>query len=271
MIRRILLTLAATALTFVGAAPAALADTTYTACNGVWVVVDYGSLGGVSTACATSFSTGTAALRSAGFTPTLDNGFLEKINGKPAAPDRQTAYWSYWQATRQSDGSYSGWKYANTGANSSHPTKGNAEGWHYVSVSGASAPGATPPKNPAEAPSSAPSPTKSSSAPSPTKTASAKPSATKSSTSSATATPTASSAKPKSPSPTPSQSSSVSPSPSVVATSPPASFPPGAPSADPIGSDAPAGSPTAVIVTASALAVGAAGAGGWWLWRGRRR
>ncbi len=149
MIRRILLTLAAAALTFVGAAPAALADTTYTACNGVWVIVDYGSLGGVSTSCATSYSTGTTALRSAGFSPTLDNGFLTKINGKPSAPDPQTAYWSYWQATRQADGSYSGWKYASTGANSSHPVKGNAEGWHYVSVSGgASAPGATPAKEP---------------------------------------------------------------------------------------------------------------------------
>lgn len=267
MIRRILLTLAAAALTFVGAAPAALADTTYTACNGVWVIVDYGSLGGVSTACATSYSTGTAALRSAGLSPSLDNGFLEKINGKPATPDRQTAYWSYWQATRQSDGSYSGWKYATTGANSSHPVKGNAEGWHYVSVSGgASAPGATPPKNPAQAapaPTSAPSATKSSASPTakPSSKASTKP--TSASSSSTTAKPSTSSADPK--------TSSASPSPSGAATSPSAYPTTEAPSADPPGMDGPAGSPIAVIATTSALAVGAAGAGGWWLWKGRRR
>jgi hypothetical protein len=265
VIRRILLTLAAAALTFVGAAPAALADTTYTACNGVWVIVDYGSLGGVSTACATSYSTGTTALRSAGFSPTLDNGFLTKINGKPSAPDPQTAYWSYWQATRQADGSYSGWKYASTGANSSHPVKGNAEGWHYVSVSGgASAPGATPPKNPAQAApaptaTSAPTATKTSTAPS-TK-ASTKPTST--SSSAATTKPSTSSAEPK--------TSSASPSPSGAATSPSASSATDAPSADPPGIDVPAGSPIAVIATTSALAVGAAGAGGWWLWKGRRR
>lgn len=264
MIRRIALTLAASALSLLGAAPAALADTTYTACNGVWVIVDYGSLGGVSTQCATSFSTGTAALRSAGFSPTLDSGFLTKINGKPSAPDPQTAYWSYWQATRQSDGSYSGWKYASTGANSSHPVKGNAEGWHYVSVSGgASAPGATPPKNPAQAapaPTSTPSATKSSTAPT-TKTSSKPTSA--STTTTATTKPSSSSADPK--------TSSASPSPSGAATSPSASSPTDAPSADPPGMDVPAGSPIAVIATTSALAVGAAGAGGWWLWKGRRR
>ncbi len=262
MIRRIALTLAASALSLWGAAPAALADTTYSTCNGVWVVVDYGSLGGVSTQCATSFSTGTTALRSAGFTPTLDNGFLTKINAKPSAPDPKTAYWSYWQATRQSDGSYSGWKYANTGANSSHPVKGNAEGWHYVSVSGgASAPGATPPKNPAEAaqtPTKAPSATKS--ATTPTTKASSKPGT---STPTATTKPRPSSADP--------QTSSASPAPSGAATSPPASSPTEAPSADPPGMDVPAGSPIAVIATTSALAVGAAGAGGWWLWKGRRR
>jgi hypothetical protein len=264
VIRRILLTLAAAALTFVGAAPAALADTTYTACNGVWVIVDYGSLGGVSTQCATSYSTGTAALRSAGFSPTLDSGFLEKISGKPATPDRQTAYWSYWQATRQADGTYSSWRYASTGANSSHPVKGNAEGWHYVSVAGgASAPGAKPPKNPAVTappPTSAPSATKSSTAP--TTKASTKPTSTSPASSTTT--------KP-SPTSADSQTSSASPSPSGAATSPSASSPTDAPSADPPGMDVPAGSPIAVIATTSALAVGAAGAGGWWLWKGRRR
>jgi hypothetical protein len=266
VIRRIALTLAAAALTLVGAAPAALADTTYSACNGVWVVVDYGSLGGVSTQCATSFSTGTAALRSAGFTPTLTNGFLEQINSKPSSPNRQIAYWSYWHATRNSDGSYGGWSYSNAGANSYHPVKGNAEGWHYVSISGgASAPGATPPKNPVVA--AAPAPAKQSTSAAPTK--STKTGTKTTSTQPATSSSSSSAAAPTTSSNT--QTSSASPSPSGSVTSPSASPSSPAPTAVPPEGDVPAGSPIAAIATASALAVGTAGAGGWWLWKGRRR
>ena len=45
-------------------------------CAGVWVVVDFGSLGGISTKCATCYGTGLAALKSAGFSPTVDDGFV---------------------------------------------------------------------------------------------------------------------------------------------------------------------------------------------------
>jgi hypothetical protein len=128
-------------------------------CAGVWVVVDYGSLGGTSTSCATSFSTGTAALRGAGFSPMLDNGMLTKINGIPATVNVQDHYWSYWHATLQPDGSYSSWSYSGLGANAYHPTAGNADGWRYQALSdGYVAPGVAPPKRVA-ATTTAPAPT----------------------------------------------------------------------------------------------------------------
>jgi hypothetical protein len=150
-VRRTLLTLL-TALAAVGlwlsAPPAhALPAPQAASCSGVWVVVDYGSLGGTSTSCATSFSTGTAALRGAGFTPTLDNGMVTKINGIPATVNTQDHYWSYWHATLQADGSYSAWAYSGLGANAYHPTAGSADGWRYQALSdGYVAPGVAPPK-----------------------------------------------------------------------------------------------------------------------------
>ena len=114
---------------------------------GVWVVVDYGALGGTTTACAGSYSTGTAALRSAGFGLTLDAGLIVKINGLPTTANVQENYWSYWHATRQPDGSYSGWSYSNVGPSSYHPSAGGAEGWRYQPVNaGYVAPGVAPPK-----------------------------------------------------------------------------------------------------------------------------
>lgn len=122
-------------------------------CTGVWVVVDYGSLGGTSTSCATSFSTGTAALRGAGFAPTLDNGMVTKINGIPATVNVQDHYWSYWHATLAADGSYSSWAYSGLGSNAYHPTAGNADGWRYQALSdGYVAPGVAPPTRVAAAP-----------------------------------------------------------------------------------------------------------------------
>lgn len=259
MIKRLLLTLLAAAFTlgWVGAAPSAQAAT-YSACNGVWVVVDYGSLGGgVKTSCATSFSTGTAALRSAGFAPTLDNGFITKIDAKPTAPNIQKSYWSYWQATRTSDGSYSGWAYSNAGSNAYHPTKGNAEGWHYVNLSdAASGPGVTPPKNPAVA-TATPKP----SASKPRATASTSSNATASATSSASAKPTATKSAP-SPSVTPSAEASASavPTPAVVA----------APEATTDSGTGEPSSPLPLIITGVVVVAGGAGAGAWWLWRGRK-
>ena len=146
-------------------------------CSGVWVVVDFGSLGGgISARCATSHSTGTAALRNAGFSPTITDGFVYKINGKPGKPDIYKAYWSYWHATRKADGSYNSWTYSNLGANSYKPTAGNAEGWRYQSLSdGKVPPGAAPPSS--ETPKPTPKPTKSNTPkPQPTKKPSAKPS-----------------------------------------------------------------------------------------------
>jgi hypothetical protein len=118
-----------------------------TSCAGVWVVVDYGALGGTSTACAGSYSTGMVAVRSAGFTVALDAGMVVKINGLPATPNIQVNYWSYWHATRQADGSYSAWSYSSLGPSAFVPTAGEAEGWRYEPVGGGYvAPGATPPK-----------------------------------------------------------------------------------------------------------------------------
>lgn len=267
MIRRILLTLAASALTLVGAAPAAFA-TTYSACDGVWVVVDYGSLGGgVSTKCAATFSTGTGALRGAGFTPTLSNGFLEKINGKPASPNRMTNYWSYWHATRNSDGSYGSWQYSNSGANSYYPTKGNAEGWHYVSASGtANPPGATPPNNPvagaaAPAPAKPPAPAKAPASTAPKAGAASDPAAPASSASrTASAKASTDPAAPNSATP-PTTSTDASPASSEAAPSAPTAAPP---TSDP-------GSPVPVVATGAAVLLAGAGAGGWWWWKGRQR
>jgi len=116
-------------------------------CAGVWVVVDYGALGGTATACAGNYSTGTAALRSAGFALTLDAGLIVRINGVPTTPNVQENYWSYWHATRQPDGSYSSWSYSNVGPASYYPTAVDAEGWRYQPVNGGYVPpGVAPPK-----------------------------------------------------------------------------------------------------------------------------
>jgi hypothetical protein len=130
------------------AAPAQALPAPQTAsCAGVWVVVDYGTVGGTATACAGSYSTGTAALRGAGFTITLDAGLIVRINGLPTTPNIQESYWSYWHATRQPDGSYSGWSYSSVGPGSYHPVAGGAEGWRYQPVNaGYVAPGVAPPK-----------------------------------------------------------------------------------------------------------------------------
>jgi hypothetical protein len=119
-----------------------------TTCAGVWVVVDYGALGGTSTECAGSYSTGMEALRSAPRSaPTLDSGLVVKINGLPAVPNIQENYWSYWHATRQADGSYSSWSYSSVGPSAYHPSVGGAEGWRYAPVAGGYvAPGVLPPK-----------------------------------------------------------------------------------------------------------------------------
>lgn len=215
-------------------------------CNGVWVVVDFGSLGGgVSTRCATSFSSGTAALQST-FGARSRGGMVTAIAGKPGKPDVYKNYWSYWHATRRSDGSYSGWSYSNLGANSYHPTKGAAEGWHYVSLSGAaSAPGAKPPNNPVAI--AKPKPTATTTKPKTTPT-------------SATATTTKPTTKGHSASPTPSPTE-----PTASATPTPSASP------APVDDGTDPGSPTGLIVTAATVGLGGLGAAVWWLRKGRKR
>ncbi len=148
--QRLLVGLAGAAM-LLGAAPIAPAQAASDTCDGVWVVVDYGSIGdGTKTACATSFDTGTKALESAGFTVGLGGGFVNRINGKPAKLDINKAYWSYWQATVKADGSYSAWTYSQVSSGDYRPSKGDAEGWHYLGVSDtATGPSVTPPSRPA--------------------------------------------------------------------------------------------------------------------------
>jgi len=273
------LLIAVLTLGWVGTAPQASAATS--SCNGVWVVVDYGSLGGTSTKCATSYSTGRAALTSAGFDPTLDNGMITKISGKPGNPDPNKNYWSYWTATLKSDGSYSGWSYSNLGATSSHPAKGNAEGWRYQPLSaGKVAPGVTPPKGEGTPkPTPTPTPTRTTTKP----TASAKPTATATSTATKKPTATASATSPR-----PTVSASTAP----TSASPTAGQTPGQTPAQsttgpldtptPLSDDATqeannsepsgkGGSPVGAIAVGSIVLAGSAGVGGWWLLKGRRR
>lgn len=234
-------------------APVAATAKDYTACNGVWVVVDFGSLGGgVSTRCATDYATGSAALR-ATLGAKFNNGMVTAIAGKPSKPDIFKDYWSYWHASRLANGSYSSWSYSNLGANSYHPTKGNAEGWHYISISeSASGPHAKPPANPAAV--AKPKPPATSSTAGASKAKSSKPSASTSAASKpaapASATPrTATTATSLSPSPTPTPSPTATPAPT--------------------GDDP--GDPVALIATAATIGVGGLGAAAWWLMKGRKR
>lgn len=229
-------------------------------CSGVWVIVDFGELGGISTQCATKFDTGTAALKSAGFTPTLENSMLVKLDGKPTKPDIYKSYWSYWQATRADDGSYSEWKYSDLGANSYHPTKGNAEGWRYQALAdGKVHPDATPPSAPVATPEPTSKPSETAK-PSPKPTVTKTPTSTSSATPSATDSPSASAA-PTTPSATPSEPtgwpSAASPAPEGTVNSP----------IEP----APSGTPVGALVAGGLVLAGGAGVGTWWWLKGRHR
>ena len=267
------LLMAVLTLGWVGTVPQASAATS--TCAGVWVVVDYGSEGGTSTKCATSYSTGRAALSSAGFDPHLDGGMILQIGGKPSSPDINKAYWSYWTATLKADGSYSGWSYSNLGATSSHPVKGNAEGWHYQSLSaGKVAPAASPPKGQAD-PKPTATPTKST--PKPSATPTRKPSTKPTTTASATAKPTASStpkpsatASSKPPTAPASATATASPEPTTSATASVSAAEVG-PQVDAGQAPADNGSPVGAIAVGAAVVAGGAGLGGWWLLKGRKR
>ncbi len=258
--RRSLLAAVLMALLLIGPAAAtttqALPLPQATACPGIWVVVDYGSLGGVSTRCAASHGTGTAALRSAGFSPTLDGGMITKISGKPSRVDLNKNYWSYWHAKRKADGSYSGWSYSSQGANSYHPSAGAADGWRYQALSdGKVAPAAAPPRTQTAAPKPTAKPTKPKATPKATAKATATPTATRTTaTAKATVTPTATS-------PAPLETTAAKDEPVESTTVEPA--------ADPSTSSG--GSPMGALVAAGLVVAGGAGVGGWWLLKGRRR
>ncbi len=293
--RRFLATVALAAMLAAGAAapstPAVAAAPVLpqaASCSGVWVVVDFGSLGGVSSRCATSYGTGMAALRSAGFSPTVSEGFVDKINGKPGKPDRNKAYWSYWHATRKADGSYNGWTYSNLGANSYRPSAGNAEGWRYQSLSdGKVPPGAAPPSGTSD-PKPTPKPTKSSKPkPKPTKqpskkpttkpSASAKPSSKPTTKSSATSKPSSTASGKTRSTSSPTTSSPSTPAVSSVPTTPLTSPAPSDSGVVPVNGETPSatpaddagnGSPVGLITTLGLVVAGVAGLGGWW-WKGR--
>lgn len=144
-------------------------------CTGVWVVVDSSTLerGTTATMCATTFDTGTGALRSAGFEVRRGNGMICAIDGLPTSCRFTTqAYWSYWQAARNADGSYGPWTYAQLGPDTYQPKQGDAEGWAFgageppgigppageasASPSAAAAPAPSPSATPAPAPASTP-------------------------------------------------------------------------------------------------------------------
>ncbi|MBK8460726.1 MAG: hypothetical protein IPL43_11550, partial [Micropruina sp.] len=64
MIRAILRLLLAVTLATSATLVAPVAKSLAATCSGVWVVIDYGALGGTSTRCATGFSSGSTALSS---------------------------------------------------------------------------------------------------------------------------------------------------------------------------------------------------------------
>lgn len=270
----------------VATAPPAAADPG--SCSGVWVVVDYGSLGGVSTECATSFKSGTDALKSAGFSPTLESGMVLKITGKPAKPDIYKAYWSYWHAKPQADGSFDAWSYSSLGPGSYHPKKGDAEGWRYLEIDeGKKAPGAKPPvskpeptKEPTVKPTKEPTkePTKKPT-PKPTVTVTKKPTTkpTVTVTKKPTPKPTVTVTKTKTPTPTthptptPTETSPTSAQPTETSPTPeetPTLTPEVTPTPE---AGSPAGSPAGLITTVLVLAAAGAGGGVWWWRKGRHR
>ncbi|MFN8136512.1 MAG: hypothetical protein U0R79_02890 [Propionicimonas sp.] len=108
-----------------------------TSCTGVWVVVDRGN-GQETVRCATTYSTGIAALKSAGLKVGLDtNGMVARVNGFPSIIDTTWAkYWTYWSATQNADGTWTDWKFSSEGAGTAKPEKGAAQGWWYAPYPG---------------------------------------------------------------------------------------------------------------------------------------
>ncbi len=148
-LRRALAVGTTAALAFLGlltvpahSAPAA----TPTSCDGVWVVVqnDEANPDSIQVGCATTYTTGLDALVSAGFTP-AGGAYVNQIDGLPTNPDWSTNgnyYWSYWTAPVNPDGTLGTWAFAVSGASTSTPAKGVAEGWRLTNT-GVAGPAAT--------------------------------------------------------------------------------------------------------------------------------
>jgi hypothetical protein len=130
------------------------------ACDGVWVIVEPGPLGGSATQrCAKGRpSTGLAALEAAGhrytFVPRVP-GLVCTIDARPdpcnGAPE--DAYWSYWHAA---EGATS-WTYSSKGAGNRTPPPGSAEAWRFGSGQAPSTPPPAPEPEPDPAPEPEPS------------------------------------------------------------------------------------------------------------------
>ncbi|MCC5950355.1 MAG: hypothetical protein JJT89_18025, partial [Nitriliruptoraceae bacterium] len=131
-------------LTAIAAVLAPVGPANASECDGVWVVVDPGDLGGeISVRCAPGDpANGIAALEAArhavGFVPNQP-GFICTIDRKPdpcnGAP--ANAYWSYWHAPVGGS-----WTYSSSGAGFRDPAPGTVEGWRFGS---GQAPPAPPP------------------------------------------------------------------------------------------------------------------------------
>lgn len=140
--------LGAIALTSLGS-PAVAESTQAETCPAgtVTVVVDFTDLGGeVEIGCATDASTGTAALRSAGFADIRDaSGLICAIDSRPDPCPAEFAgsYWSYWYAE---DGEWLTWM---EGSDTAVPAAGGVEGWRYND--GLASPGVDPDDLPAPA------------------------------------------------------------------------------------------------------------------------
>lgn len=237
-------------------------------CSGVWVVV------GSSVRCAGSYSSGLAALRSAGFSvQTIGGGFVCRINGSPDTCTMNVPYWTYWHSTKRSDGTWGPWVYSAKGAGSYAPSKNVAEGWSYGS--GSVQPGSKPPTVAPTATTTKPTATKTTTTRRPTTTS--KPTTSRTSTTAkhttttktttTTATQPASSTTSKAPTPT----GSAQPSP-IVATAP-APDPDASTLAEQTGATAApeaapsAGTPVGVLATGGIVAVGGVALGAWALRR----
>ena len=219
----------------------------------VTVVVDFASLGGgEQTRCTgTDPSTGLAALRAAGYTPTRaaqqPGYFLCRINGKPASdPCQRTspadAYWSYWHAQRGGS-----WTYSSLGPADYDPPPGTVEGWAF----GAGKPPSSPPPPRAAAPAASPTPVRPTAA-APTPTPLPSPAATETRRT-AVAAP---SIEPASPTATP----ATTPSPSVTTEPSPTTTPSAAPLADPPAATS-AGTRTGPLLAGGLVALLVAAAG----------